>query len=455
MSEDPNAKDPYSVDLGHEIDEYVKHIRGLASTFPFLIAISHGAQRKARENHKRFLEANAEPGEDEDGKFYKVPIAHVPRNNKFRNLVADVEHGQKVLPKTFLVSLVSQYDFYLGRLIQWMLFECPSILDSSEKKMSFGDLRGFSDLRAVEDYMVEKEVESVLRKSHADQFSWLENKLGCTLREELDVWPRFIEVCERRNLFVHTDGIVSSQYLRVCNEHRFKLPEQISVGEKLDVDPEYFASSVSALIEIGFKLGHVVWRRIAPDDLEKADNSLIRTTYELIENEKYELAECLLRFAVNMKKFSSDGNRRIFIVNLAQTYKWLGKSEECEALLDRDDWTAASAQFKICIDVLRDDFEGAVATMRKIGSGGDIAAADYRRWPVFKEFRKSEQFKTVFQDQFGHEEYEKIFGEAAAETTEDDDSANKELDALFKSFDLDEYVAAIRNRAAKIEGNDG
>lgn len=89
----------------------------------------------------------------------------------------------------------------------------------------------------------------------------MENNFKIPLREGLEVWAKFIEITERRNLFVHCDGIVSKQYLEVCNKHGFDFSKPLSVGEKLDVVPDYFESAYECLFEVGVKLGHVLWRK--------------------------------------------------------------------------------------------------------------------------------------------------------------------------------------------------
>lgn len=95
----------------------------------------------------------------------------------------------------------------------------PELLSSSEKNLSFKDLVGLGSIDAAREFIIEKEIKSVIRLSHSDQIAWLEKKLSIPLTKELKIWPAFIELCERRNIFTHTNGVVSSQYCRVCREH--------------------------------------------------------------------------------------------------------------------------------------------------------------------------------------------------------------------------------------------
>ena len=78
-----------------------------------------------------------------------------------------------------------------------------------------------------------KEVESILRSSHSDQFLWMERVFSIPLTKGLESWPSFIELTERRNLFVHCDGVVSDQYINVCKNNKVVLGSDICVRKKL------------------------------------------------------------------------------------------------------------------------------------------------------------------------------------------------------------------------------
>ena len=85
--------------------------------------------------------------------------------------------------------------------------------------------------------MLEKEIESLRRKSYIEQFKELETKFSIKLTK-FDRWPYFIESAQRRNLFTHCDGIVSKQYLDVCRDVNFKFDKVYKVGERLEIGGE-------------------------------------------------------------------------------------------------------------------------------------------------------------------------------------------------------------------------
>ncbi len=147
----------------------------------------------------------------------------------------------------------------------------PELLKSSDRELTFSQLSDFGSIEEAKEYLLEKEVETLLRRNHSEQFDWLENKFAIKLRVDLPIWPTFIEVTERRNLFVHSDGVVSRQYLKVCREHGVSLGAETKQGLRLDVPHPYFRLAYEALFEIGVKLGQVLWRKLKPTDAPDAD----------------------------------------------------------------------------------------------------------------------------------------------------------------------------------------
>lgn len=308
----------------------------------------------------------------------------------------------RLLPEMAIVTLVSIYDAYIGKLVRGFFRTKPEVLNGSNRQLTFAQLAEFPTLDAARDHIVEAEVESLLRDGHSAQFEWFENRLGIPLRKDLPAWKTFVEVTERRNLFVHADGVIGSQYLAVCRKNGVVLEPDICVGKMLHVPPDYFRSACDCLTEIGVKLGQVIWRKIQPENIEAADNALIGITYDLLTLREYELAEILLVFATQPPiQHVSNEVSLIFKINLAIAYKWQDKVEECKQLLETVDWTALADKFQLAASVLRDEYDNAAKIMKTIGSLSRPTKAEYRDWPLFREFRKTDEFKKAYREVFG------------------------------------------------------
>lgn len=389
--------------LHENLHQFIRHIDSIKDTYPMTLLLLNPYQKRANEKMVKFMEENVEEVEDEKGK--KAFAIDYEKHRLYENLSKNAETSilaTKIIPESLFVSLISQYDAFLNRLLR-ILFELqPEYLNNSERTINFSQLVEFDSIGDAREYVIEKEVETVLRKSHSAHFEYLESKLSMTLRKKLPIWEKFIEITERRNLFVHCDGIVSSQYVKVCSENKCEIGD-IKVNERLSVPLDYFNESYQCLYEIATKLTHTLWRKLIKDDLESADDKLNETCYELMSNKQYKLADIMLEFSCSQTKHFNDSMSNVFTVNKSLS-KYLQKDKKkAKEIINSKDWSASSDNFKLAHLTLNDNFEECFVLMKKIGSEGQVNKENYMTWPLFTELRKTEEFKNIFKELFGEE----------------------------------------------------
>jgi len=395
--------------VGDVIEKFVGQIESLATSLPLAMMIIQAAHRVAHKSYDDFVKKSCEQKAEGEENYIIVPFEHNDRYRVLNKRVQQTSTASSVVPRSFHVSLVSSYDAFLGKLVGALFRIKPELLKSSDRTLTYSQLSEFDSISEAREYLLEKEIETLLRKSHSEQFEWLENRFAVKLRVDLSIWPTFIEVTERRNLFVHADGAVSDQYLKVCREHEVVLDGETKQGSQPEVSQAYFKSAYEAIFEIGVKLGQVLWRKLRPSDVEMADSNLSSLCYERLKEKKYRLAQKLLDFACSTAmKHSDDKSRLIFLVNRAQAYKWDGKPERALEIIASQDWTATGAMFQLAEAVLREKYDEAVRLMESIGSKGEPSKAAYKTWPLFKEIRKTKEFGETF---------EKIFREPLGKVT--------------------------------------
>lgn len=394
--------------MNHKIDTilaaYIKKLDSLQYSLPIVMNSMGDELEKESSKFDKFITERAlkiEDAEDSKAKKYTIPIEY---SKEFERQKLKIEHmalAFNLLPKNFLVSYVSQYDSFLGDLIKELLLSKPDLFNNSDRELKFKDLLEFDTITDARDYILEKEVETLLRKSHNEQFEWMTSKFNVPLTKNLSIWKDFIEITERRNLFVHNNGTISNQYIKVCKEHKVNL-DGILLGGLIDVNPAYLTESYEVFYEIGFKLAHVLWRKLLPEDLEAADMSLIESTYELLAHKKYKLAQILLDFtSETLKKYHSDVNRRVLVINRAIAYKFDGEKEKCVSILGKDDWSATGMNFQLAIAILHENDESVYKLMKSVGKESrEMPAHIYSEWPLFEEYREKEEFQDTYKEIF-------------------------------------------------------
>lgn len=380
------------------IEKFLMQIESLWTSLPTVLKTIERSEQSSNENYNNFLYSHCAFNEVDE--TYQIKIENARKNRVLRKEAESYTIAYVIIKRNFLVSLVSQFDTYIGMMMKCIFLVRPDLIDSSEKPLTYTQLKTFNNLDDAKDYIIEKEIETNLRDSHTEQFRWFEKKLSINLLKDLPIWSEFIEITQRRNLFVHTDGKVTTQYLNNCKENNVKLSDDLKVGDELEADLQYFEKAFVCLFEIRLKLNQVIRRNLLKDQIEDADKSFLNISFELIQNGQYELAKEIYDFADKyIKKFSNNDLHYRIILNRAQIYKWLDKNEKCIEIINSVDWSATGDLFKLSSSVLKDEFEKSFDLMRKIGNNeSTLHPASFRDWPIFKQFIQNKDFKDIFKE---------------------------------------------------------
>ena len=399
--------------IAKAVDKYIQHIESLNDSLPMSLAIVSVARKTAIEKFFTFVkEKNIAEKKTGNMVSYQVKMEDLTKFTRLKQRVDKIILSEKNVSESFFVSMISHFDAYISNLIRALFMIKPEVLNSTDKILTYPQLLQFNNVEDARNYIVEKEIETVMRESHVEQFNWLEKKFSIKLRVDLPSWTKFIEMTERRNLYVHCDGKVSSQYLHVCQENGVEYDKEIKIGDRLEIDAKYFQNAYRVLFELGVKLANVFWRKFIPGDIEKADTHLNGICYDLISFEEYNLAANLLDFATEILKSHKDSDKRVLVVNRAQAYKWLGNAEKSIEILDKEDWSACNDQFRLANAVLKDNYAEVFNIMEAMGKDEEMRIA-YKEWPLFKEFRENpdfiEKYKNIFGEEFCVTEFDDLF----------------------------------------------
>lgn len=323
--------------------------------------------------------------------------------------IEDAEHAQnnrmaEILEKSIFIGIFSEFDAFMGNLIKLIYSRKPELYNGITREISLSELLQFGSIEAVKIDMLEREVDSFRRESYVEQFSMLENKFSIKTLKKFSQWKLFVEMCQRRNIFTHNDGMVSSQYLAICDREGYQFEMRPAIGERLELGPKYIYKTTYVLSLIAFMLVHTLWRKVLPNELESSTSGITSTVYDCLQRRRWGLAAQMGEFSLTeqMKRGANDLVVRIRQINLAIAYKQCKKNAKVEELLSSIDWSACSRDFKLARAVLQDDFSEAADWMRKIGKSGErVDQAAYHLWPLFHTFRKEPAFLEAYKDIYG------------------------------------------------------
>jgi hypothetical protein len=276
-------------------------------------------------------------------------------------------------------------------------------LKGSDRKITYGEAVQLTNLDELKARFIDEEVDTAMRSSHEEQFRYLEKLANSDkLREEVGTWSGLVELIERRNVFAHSGGVTSRQYLAVCKRNGVNTGGS-KEGDPLRTDTAYYDKACDIIIETAVKIAQTVCRRLFPGELEAADSFLTDDGVKFLREERWTLALTLFDYAAGLplKYVSDDASRRISLINKCIALKALGKKDLALDALQLLDWSAADEKFKLAVAVIRDEYDKAEESMYKAGKAEAVSETSFIEWPLFRDFRNTEQFRRAFQKLFG------------------------------------------------------
>jgi hypothetical protein len=412
----PTLQNPEN-NFSNEIAEFASSVDSLLNTFPDVSKTVSERTQKNTANFSNYLKIHGKKVSESNGQTtYHLTSSHAAEARKLRQAADKSIKAAVLIQRGFLITLISQYDAFLGRLIRLSLLSHPGRLNSSDRQISFKELLEMSSIDEAREALIDREVDAVIRKSHDDQLDWLSKTYRISLDTHIEERADFVEIAQRRHLFVHCDGRVSAQYIVKCKTIGLALPSGVSVGSQLEVTQEYLQQAFESVYAVGVKLGVVLWLKLHPEANGAVNQCINELALPLIVEERYKLATNLLSFGLEQPRDgSNDKHHRYQVMNLAQAYKWWGKPDECLALLNKHDWSSCDDTIQLGLRCLHDNFADAVRISKKLVHDETFSVDHYRQWPIFRAYINSDEFLAFFKESYGKDFAQEIAeGESSA-----------------------------------------
>ncbi len=297
--------------------------------------------------------------------------------------------------------------------------------------------------------MLEKEIDSFRRESYIEQISELERKFDIKTLKAFPEWSSFVEISQRRNVMTHNDGRVSQQYIMVCEGAGVKFDPKPMIGDELEITPEYLFNAIFVVSKVGYMLAHTLWRKVLVGELQEANEAMNETIYELLMRKRWTSAAAFGEFGLTdpMTKSIEEITQKIRVINTAIGLKHAKRKSDADALLNSFDWSACIRDFKLAIEVLKENYSEAAQIMRDIGKKGELVhQLAYHDWPLFEEFRGRREFQEAYEEIYKVPFLEKVSNEAQVASKK---LKQTKLESLFSSGGSQVKKAAPKKAAPK------
>lgn len=308
-----------------------------------------------------------------------------------------------MIPSNLVVSLVTNFDQFLSELLTYLFQHIAGQINVIDESVKYCELSNCTDTCSIQDFYIEKFTDSFFRKSHKEQFEWLDKKLSLNIKEQMTNYDDFIFLCELRNLIIHNDSKPNNFFLKNINIEKYKkYGFNIEKNKRIIFDPNnitflFYTVHLSTTYLFG-----IISQKYYSKDAEMMDFIEDAINENIVNklNKSPELASLLLKNQLsNYLKHSSD-YLYTYKINLCIAYKKLKELDKMNDILEHMDWTNCSDRYIYAKYVLLEDKNEIIRYMQK------FTETDwklyYQIWPLFDNLREEEYFKN---------EYKKIFNE--------------------------------------------
>lgn len=133
-----------------------------------------------------------------------------------------------LLLKSALMALTSTLEWFLSKIFHIYFERLPDSIGIKEKYFSLDDLKKFKTVKDARTYLIESEVEKILRQSLEEWLKIFKERFKLTASYLTENQEKLVEIFQRRNIIVHNGGIVNSIYLsKVSSEFTKKIKRVI------------------------------------------------------------------------------------------------------------------------------------------------------------------------------------------------------------------------------------
>lgn len=330
-----------------------------------------------------FIEFNV--GADDKGEKYlsvSGPKELVREFDKSIGSILKTDNSVQHLQRSSLISLVSVVESFLSQLLHIFFQKNPSAVNAKEKQFTLEELSNFSSLDDARAYIVSWKIENLLRGSYEDWIDYFRSQVKIELSVAKKHHDRLVENFQRRNLFVHNDGVVNKIYLSKVAPSLSK-PEMLN--KRLGVSKRYLLAAIDRFESTFIQLAFELWKKCDKHSTERP-SLIIQTTYDALQNKRWLVVTEIAEFVKNDKAASEADILMAKINSLIARKKIEDKSKFLEEV-NAFDVSAKNDLFKLAKHCLLEENDLALILAKRLQKAKMLTLDCLVEWPIFEDLR--------------------------------------------------------------------
>ncbi|WP_158854130.1 hypothetical protein [Streptomyces sp. NRRL F-5650] len=327
-----------------------------------------------------------ESGEERDFKI-EVPErgVGVAVSHLFFQLFSRTKAGprENLLRKSLLVSAISTFEVLFGRLARTIYTVNTSALNDSEYSFSLQELAGFASLDDAREYLAERKVSALLRESVDGWEKWLKKSSGGLSMESLPVhWPLVREAFARRNLVVHTGGVVNHLYLSILEKLDLAEHVKVSPGSQISVHEEYLDRVAQELLALGRVLVCALGAKLYKHESNRFTKAVINSVHDCSMQRSWHASRVLSEYAMSCSLDRRD--EMLVRVRNWHSRKRIAGLENIRQEVEHWDTSGLEVNISSYKKILLEDFVSAVPDVQELISQGRLSRFELATDPIYE-----------------------------------------------------------------------
>lgn len=174
-------------------------------------------------------------------------------NNRWGKLKPNSNEERKYKLQSVCITLCSCLESLCSDLLKDYFLTVGEDKNLAEKQLTYKVIKNFEIIDDVRNFVIDEHLTEVFRGSYTNWYSTINNHFNVNKKFPIvinDSEP-IAEFFQRRNLFVHTGGIVSWYYIK--NTSR-KYNNGLKVGDRIGISPEYIFENINLIRKLGYAI---------------------------------------------------------------------------------------------------------------------------------------------------------------------------------------------------------
>lgn len=291
-----------------------------------------------------------------------------------------------IIRNSLLAQAISAFEVLVSGIVTRYFILHPDALEASGPEFSLADLRKFEDIDDATDVLIARRVSSLMYGSLDDWGKWFQSRAKVSFEDLAIDWEKVREAFQRRHVIIHNGGLVSRQYLANVQG----ADSGLKVGDRLTVDDEYLSAAIDQIDALGTAVAGQAWGAWVKDERDASAGEILRRSYELMLEERWEAVEKLTSMASFLKSSAA-------IVEPLRCNHWYSRLERHGAKsIQKDveawDTSALAGRFQLVQTVLLEDFDRAAKMVPGLIASKQLQVGELYEWPILSRLRASNVF---------------------------------------------------------------